>query len=71
MKLIAATHNTWMRTGPEAMVGLSESEDDNGDKTISCAGSLQIRDYALHDQNMLLFKLVYRGKLPKLLTLSM
>ena len=62
-----ATHNTWMRTGQEAMVGLSESEDG----TISCAGSLQIRDYALHDQNMLVFKLVYRGKLPILLTLFM
>ena len=63
-----ATHNTWMRTGQESMVGLNVSEDDG---SISCAGRLDIRDYALHDQNMLVFKLVYRGKLPKLLTLFM
>ena len=50
------------------MLGLSVSEEDG---TVSCDGSLPIRDFALHDQNMLVFKLVYRGKLPKLLTLSM
>ena len=57
-----ATHNTWRRTGQEATVSLNVSEDDG---SISCAGGLEILDYALHDQNMLIFTLKYRGKLPK------
>jgi hypothetical protein len=41
-------------------VSLNVSEDDG---SISCAGGLEILDYALHDQNMLIFTLKYRVEL--------